>query len=233
MRDLTVDHEEIARRLREVRDRIANAAQRSSRAPDSVRLILASKTQPAEAIRAAYDAGARDFGENYVQEAVSKREQLRDLKDAKWHLIGHLQTNKVKLAARTFDIIQALDSIRLAETLAQASVSPPMQVLIEVNVGAEASKSGVAIRDAEKLIESARDKLEIAGLMTIAPHSESLGDARRYFAELRQLRDRLAASTGLALSELSMGMTEDFEVAIDQDATMVRIGRAVFGERNK
>jgi pyridoxal phosphate enzyme (YggS family) len=228
-----LEHEEIASRLREVRDRIANAAQRSSRVTDSIRLVLASKTQPIDAIRAAYDAGARDFGENYVQEAVSKRGPLRDLNDVTWHLIGHLQTNKSKVAANTFDIIQTLDSIRLADALAGLSVSPPIRVLIEVNLGAEASKSGIAIGDAEKLVESARDKLEIAGLMTIAPHSESLDDARRYFAELRELRDRLAACTGLALSELSMGMTEDFEVAIEEGATMVRIGRAVFGERRK
>ena len=225
------EHQEIASGLREVRDRVADAAKRSSRAPDSIRLVLASKTQPIDAIRAAYDAGARDFGENYVQEAVSKREQLPGL-NATWHLIGHLQTNKIKLAANTFDIIQTLDSIRLADALARSG-SPSMRVLIEVNLGAEASKSGIAIGDAEKLIESARDKLEIEGLMTIAPQSKSVGDARRYFAELRELRDRLVASTGLALSELSMGMTEDFEMAIEEGATMVRIGRAVFGERRK
>ena len=225
--------EEIANRLREVRNRVSNAAMRSSRVPDSIRLVLASKTQPAEAIRAAYDAGARDFGENYVQEAVSKREHLRDLKDATWHLIGHLQTNKIRLAANTFGIIQTIDSIRLADALARLSVSPPIRVLIEVNLGAEASKSGIAIGDAEGLIENAHGRLEITGLMTIAPHSGSVGEARRYFANLRELRDRLAESTGLALSELSMGMTEDFEVAIEEGATMVRIGRAVFGERRK
>jgi pyridoxal phosphate enzyme (YggS family) len=227
------EHQEIASRLRELRDRIAYAAKRSSRAPDSIRLVLASKTQPIAAIRAAYNAGARDFGENYVQEAVSKREQLPDLGNATWHLIGHLQTNKIKLAANTFDIIQTLDSIRLADALARVGISPSMRVLVEVNLGAEASKSGVATGDVEKLIESARDKLDIAGLMTIAPQSKSAGDARRYFAELRQLRDRLGASTGLALGELSMGMTEDFEMAIEEGATMVRIGRAVFGERRK
>jgi pyridoxal phosphate enzyme (YggS family) len=228
-----IDREEIAKRLREVRARIANAARRSSRLPDAIRLILASKTQPLEAIRAAYDAGARDFGENYVQEAVSKRAHLKDLVDAKWHLIGHLQTNKIKLAANTFDTIQTLDSVRLADALAGIRVSLPLRVLIEVNLAAEASKSGVAPGQAQSLIESARDKFELAGLMTIAPQSESVADARGYFAELRELRDRLAASTGLALSELSMGMTGDFEVAIEEGATMVRIGRAVFGERRK
>jgi pyridoxal phosphate enzyme (YggS family) len=222
--------EEIARRLREVRERIVDAARRSSRSPDAIRLVLASKTQPPEAIRAAYDAGARDFGENYVQEAVAKRTELRALSDATWHLIGHLQTNKAGLAVKHFDLIQTLDSARLADAIARAHPSPPMRVLIEVNLGAEASKSGVGAEEVEALIESARDRVDIIGLMTIPPSS---GSARTYFSALRALRDRLAASSGLALSELSMGMTEDFEVAIEEGATMVRVGRAVFGERPK
>jgi PLP dependent protein len=225
--------EEIARRLHEVRERIAQAARRSARPPDAIRLLLASKTQPPEAIRAAYRAGARDFGENYIQEAAAKRAALADLSDATWHLIGHLQSNKTKLAAKTFDIIQTLDSVRLADAIARVRPSPPMRVLIEVNLGGEASKSGMAAREVESLIEVTRDKVEIVGLMTIPPPAQSAGAARRYFAELRALRDRLAATTGLALSELSMGMTEDFEVAIEEGATMVRVGRAVFGERPK
>ena len=224
--------EEIARRLRKVRDRIAQAVKRSARPPDAIRLVLASKTQPPEAIRAAYRAGARDFGENYVQEAASKRAELADLSDATWHLIGHLQSNKIRLAMRTFDIIQTLDSARLADAIARERPSPPMRVLIEVNLAGEASKSGVAAREIERLIDAAREKVEIIGLMTIPPPAESSA-ARRYFAELRALRDRLAASSGLALSELSMGMTEDFEVAIEEGATMVRVGRAIFGERPK
>jgi pyridoxal phosphate enzyme (YggS family) len=225
--------EEIARRLHEVRERIAQAARRSARPPDAIRLLLASKTQPPEAIRAAYRAGARDFGENYIQEAAAKRAALADLSDATWHLIGHLQSNKTKLAAKTFDIIQTLDSVRLADAIARVRPSPPMRVLIEVNLGGEASKSGMAAREVESLIEVTRDKVEIVGLMTIPPPAQRAGAARRYFAELRALRDRLAATTGLALSELSMGMTEDFEVAIEEGATMVRMGRAVFGERPK
>ena len=223
--------EDIARRLREVRDGIAQAAKRSDRSPDTIRLVLASKTQPPDAIRAAYRAGARDFGENYVQEAVSKRSQLREILDVTWHLIGHLQTNKAALATANFALIQTLDSVRLADAIARAHPSPPMRVLIEVNLGGEASKSGVAAGEVEALIESARDKVDIIGLMTIPPLSDDPGDARKYFAELRAMRDRLAASSGLALSELSMGMTEDFEVAIEEGATMVRVGRAVFGER--
>ncbi|HLX36184.1 MAG TPA: YggS family pyridoxal phosphate-dependent enzyme, partial [Candidatus Binataceae bacterium] len=177
---------------------------------------------------AAYDAGAREFGENYVQEAADKRAELSDLRDARWHLIGHLQSNKAALAQRTFDTIQTLDSARLASTIARIRPVPPMPVLIEINLGAEASKSGVLAREAEALIDAARDKVELIGLMTIPPHSD---DPRGYFAQLRVLRDRLAASSGLALSELSMGMTEDFEVAIEEGATIVRVGRAVFGER--
>jgi len=219
---------EIATRLGEVRDRIAHAAARSRRSRDAVRLVLASKTQGAAAVRAAHAAGARDFGENYVQEAADKRAELTELRDARWHLIGHLQSNKVALAIRTFDTIQTLDSARLANTIARLRLSPPMPVLIEINLGEEVSKSGIRAREAAALIDAARDKVEIIGLMTIPPHSD---DPRRYFAELRMLRDRLAASSGLALSELSMGMTEDFEVAIEEGATTVRVGRAVFGER--
>ncbi len=224
---------EIAERLGAVRDRIADAARRAHRGPESVRLVLASKTQPPEALRAAFAAGARDFGENYVQEAAAKRDALADLRELRWHLIGHLQTNKARAAAALFDLIHSLDSARLADALARARPSPQVRVLVEVNLGGEASKTGVAPADAERLIEAARVKVEIAGLMTIPPPAESAERARPYFVRLRELRDRLAASTGLALSELSMGMTDDFEVAIEEGATMVRIGRAVFGERRR
>ncbi len=218
--------EEIAQRYREVAARVAAAASRSGRAPDSVRLVLASKTQGADRIRSAYEAGAREFGENYVQEGVAKREALADLEDLTWHLIGHLQSNKARIAAASFDLIHTLDSARLAEALERER--PMLPVLIEVNIGAEASKSGVAPDMAEQLIDECRTMVDIAGLMTIPPPH---GDPRRHFAAIRALRERLAESTGLALSELSMGMTEDFEVAIEEGATIVRVGRAVFGER--
>jgi len=223
----------IAERLARVRERIAIAADRARRDPASVRLVLASKTQSAEAVRAAYLAGARDFGENYVQEAVGKRAALADLPDIRCHLIGHLQTNKAAAAARCFELIQTLDSERLAAALARARPSPPMPVLIEVNLGGESSKSGVASERVEALIEAVRYQTEVRGLMAIPPAApdEDSGTARRYFATLRELRDRLAAATGLALSELSMGMTDDFELAIAEGATIVRVGRAVFGER--
>lgn len=222
---------EIANRLMDVRARIDAAARRAHRDPSSIRLVLASKTQSAAAIRAAYDAGARDFGENYVQEALSKRAELTDLADIRWHLIGHLQTNKAKVAAPAFALIHSIDSTRLADALARAQTAPQVRGLIEVNLGAEASKTGVAPDAVASLLDASRDKIEIVGLMTIPPPSSTPALARPYFARLREMRDRFAIQTGFALSELSMGMTDDFEIAIEEGATIVRVGRAVFGER--
>lgn len=221
----------IAARLADVRTRIGNAASRAGRAEGSVRLVLASKTQPVEAIAAAYQAGARDFGENYVQEAASKRAALAAMDDIRWHLIGHLQTNKARAAIEMFDLIQTLDSARLAAALHRLRPAPPIAVLIEVNLAGEASKNGVAPAAAEALVEAVRGKVEVQGLMTVPPIAEDPAATRPYFARLRELRDRLAGATGLALSELSMGMTNDYEVAIEEGATIVRVGRAVFGER--
>jgi PLP dependent protein len=226
-----LDGSEIAERLAEVRGRIAAAAGRSGRNVAEVRLVLASKTQAPEAIAAAYEAGVRDFGENYVQEAVSKRAELTRFEDIRWHLIGHLQTNKVRAAAATFDIIQTLDSERLAAGLHRIRPAPAMPVLIEINIGDEPSKSGVRPSDVEALLEAVRAKVDVRGLMTIPPASNRPDHARHWFVRMRQLRDRLAESTGLALSELSMGMTDDFAIAIEEGATIVRVGRAVFGER--
>jgi PLP dependent protein len=228
-----LEKHDIARRLAAVGDRIARAMRLAGRAATPVRLVLASKTQPPEAIAAAYEAGAREFGENYVQEAVAKRAALANLSDIRWHMIGHLQTNKAKDALETFDIIETLDSERLANALARIRPSPPVPVLIEVNLGGETSKTGVAPERVEPLIDAVRASVEVLGLMTIPPPAANPAAMRPYFARLRELRDRLAAATGLALSELSMGMTEDFEVAIEEGATIVRIGRAVFGERTQ
>jgi PLP dependent protein len=224
---------EIERRLEMVRARIAAAARRARRDPASIRLLLASKTQPSEAIRAAALAGARDFGENYVQEAIAKRAELTDLTEIRWHLIGHLQTNKAKAAASAFALIHSVDSVRLAEALARAQPSPRVHALIEVNLGGEASKSGVALDGVAAMLDAASEKIEIEGLMTIPPPAASAETTRPYFARLRVMRDRLAVQSGLALSELSMGMTDDFEVAVEEGATIVRIGRAVFGERTR
>jgi PLP dependent protein len=166
-----------------------------------------------------------------VQEAIAKHAELSDLTDIRWHLIGHLQTNKVKVAASGFALIHSVDSVRLAEALARAQPSPRVHALIEVNLGGEASKTGVAPDGVAAILDAARDKLEIDGLMTIPPPASTAEAARPFFAQLRELRDRLATQSGYALSELSMGMTDDFEVAIEEGATIVRIGRAVFGER--
>jgi pyridoxal phosphate enzyme (YggS family) len=224
---------EIRERFTIVQARVGAAAYKAGRDASSIRLVLASKTQPSDAIRAAANAGARDFGENYVQEAIAKRAELSDLTDIRWHLIGHLQTNKVKVAASAFALIHSVDSVRLAEALARAQPSPRVHALIEVNLGGEASKTGVAPEGVAAILDATRDKLEIDGLMTIPPSAGSAEAARPYFAQLRELRDRLATQSGYALSELSMGMTDDFEVAVEEGATIVRIGRAVFGERPK
>jgi pyridoxal phosphate enzyme (YggS family) len=226
---IVTDH--IAARLATVHERIAEACARAHREVASVRLVLASKTQPPAAIAAAYAAGARDFGENYVQEAIAKCAALTHLHDARWHLIGHLQSNKARAAVEHFDLIHTLDSARLGNALARIRTKPPMPVLIEVNLGGEASKSGVPPDAIAPLLEAVRDSVDVRGLMTIPPPAANPSDARRWFAELRQLRDRLATAAGLALQELSMGMTEDFEYAIEEGATIVRVGRAVFGER--
>ena len=222
---------EIRERFTIVQARVGAAVYKAGRDASSIRLVLASKMQPSEAIRAAANAGARDFGENYVQEAIAKRAELSDLTEIRWHLIGHLQTNKVKVAASGFALIHSVDSVRLAEALARAQPSPRVHALIEVNLGGEASKTGVAPDGVAAILDAARDKLEIDGLMTIPPPASTAEAARPFFAQLRELRDRLATQSGYALSELSMGMSDDFEVAIEEGATIVRIGRAVFGER--
>ncbi len=224
---------EIGARLDAVRGGMRAAARCAGRDPESIRLVLASKTQPPEAIRAAYAAGAREFGENYVQEAAAKRDALGDLSDLRWHLIGHLQRNKAKLAVATFMMIQTLESEALAAALAHARETPPMPVLIEINLAAESSKTGVAAGAAGALIDAVRGLVEVRGLMAIPPLGANVEASRPWFARLRELRDRLARSSGLALSELSMGMTDDFEVAIEEGATIVRVGRAVFGERGR
>lgn len=225
--------DEIAGRYRQVKERIRQACARARRPAESVRLVLAGKTNPPAALRAAYAAGAREFGENYVQEAVAKRAALADLKDIRWHLIGRLQSNKARAAAETFDVIQTLDRARLAAAIARIRARPAMPMLIEVNIAGELSKSGVAPERLEALIEASRNLVDLIGLMAIPPAAEAPEAGRRWFAALRGLRDRMRARSGLELPELSMGMTDDFEIAIEEGATIVRVGRAVFGERTK
>ena len=223
--------ETLTERLDAVRVRIARAAGRSRRDPASILLLAVTKIFPAAVILEAYDLGLRDFGENYVQEAMAKGAELADLTEIRWHLIGHLQTNKAKTAAGAFALIHSVDSVRLAEALARAQPSPRIHALVEVNLSGEASKTGVAPDGVAAILEAARGKIEIDGLMTIPPPAGSAEAARPYFARLREMRDSLATQSGYALSELSMGMTDDFEVAVEEGATIVRIGRAVFGER--
>jgi len=224
----------IAANLEEIRERIARAAERAGRAAADVTLVAVSKTFPAEAIRAAYSAGVRHFGENRVQEWESKAPLLGDL-DATWHLIGHLQSNKARRAAHLFHRVDSVDSIALAQKLdaAAAEEGKCLRVLIEVHLGEETTKSGVA--EAE-LTELAREiamlpQLELLGLMAIPPFTDDPEGARPYFRKLREQRDGLSRAFGKALPVLSMGMSHDFEVAIEEGATEIRVGTAVFGAR--
>lgn len=216
---------DVAANLAAVRARIAAAARRAGRDPAEVRLIAAAKTKPAALVRAAIAAGVTDVGENYVQEAAAKRAEVGA--GARWHLIGHLQRNKAAKALDTFDCIQTVDSAALGAALARhaAARDRTLHVLVEVRLGGEASKSGVEPEALPALLAALRDPhLVVDGLMTVPPPGPA--DAVRPF--FRQLR-ALAAQAGLR--ELSMGMTDDFEIAIEEGATMVRIGRAIFGAR--
>ncbi len=199
------------------------------------------KTFPPEAIIEAYDAGQRLFGENKVQELANKVGKLRGLEDAEFHMIGHLQSNKAAKAVELFHAIDSLDSTKLAARLnaAAEAVGKVLPVLIEINVGGEEAKSGVAPESPElgEILNGAPawSHLRIRGLMTVPPYTEDPEDARPYFRKLRELRDQIAARnySGVSLDELSMGMSHDFEVAIEEGSTCVRIGTAIFGERTK
>jgi PLP dependent protein len=214
--------------VRQLQQRIARACQRAGRSPEEVTLVAVSKTVEASAIEAAFHAGIRDFGESRVQEAKPKIEQLPHLKpQITWHMVGHLQTNKAKTAAAIFDIIHSVDSLNLAETLNNCSPKR-LPILIQVNVSAEATKGGFIMSEVEEAMKQMKrlPNLEVQGLMTIAPWVDSAEEVRPVFRQLRQLRD------SLGLKHLSMGMSDDFEVAIEEGATLVRIGRAIFGERS-
>ena len=215
------------RRIAGVRERIAAACARAGRDPGDVTLIGVTKTHDASAVAAAHAAGLRDFGENRVQEAAPKIEAVRAAGiDATWHLIGHLQTNKIRAALGLFDILHGVDSGRLGEAIS-ASATRPVRVLAQVNVAGETSKHGVSAEDAPPLVERLRElpNIDVIGLMTVGPQADNPEEVRPVFRSLRALRDRLG------LRELSMGMTDDFEVAVEEGATMVRVGRAIFGER--
>ena len=217
----------IEQNVRYVERSIAGACERAGRSPDEVTLIAVTKTIGIPAIEAAFNAGIRNFGENRVQEAQPKIEQLASLRPSLiWHMVGHLQTNKAKTAMDIFDIIHSVDSLRLAETLSQHSQSK-LPVLIEVNVSGEATKSGFLLPEVDEAVKriGRLPNIEVEGLMTIAPWGSDAEEVRPIFRRLRQLGD------ALGLRHLSMGMTDDFEVAIEEGATLVRIGRAIFGER--
>jgi pyridoxal phosphate enzyme (YggS family) len=214
-------------RLANVQERIVAAAARAHRDAVDVRLIAVTKVFPETAIRDAYELGLRDFGENYVQEFEGKAPLLADLQDARFHLIGHLQSNKSRRASELFQVIQSVDSAKLARRLDEAG--PALEVMIEVKLSEEGSKSGAAPDDVPAIVEACRaaEHLRLKGLMTVPPWSEDAEASRPYFARLREM----AAEHGLR--ELSMGMSNDMEVAIEEGATCVRVGTALFGRRKK
>ncbi|MBZ5505737.1 MAG: YggS family pyridoxal phosphate-dependent enzyme [Acidobacteriia bacterium] len=222
-------------------ERIARAAARVGRNPGSVMLMAVSKTVEPERIRQAYAAGIRVFGENRVQEFGEKAAALSDLKDAEWHLIGHLQSNKAKKAVELFQAVDSVDSLRLAERLNQAveHTEKKLSVLIEIKVGEEESKAGIPADSPEldNLLRAAPrlEHLQIRGLMAVPPFTEDPEGARPYFRLLRDLRDTIAARklSGVPMDVLSMGMSHDFEVAIEEGSTCVRVGSAIFGSRPK
>ena len=219
--------ERLEDRLRAVRERIARAAGRARRDPAGILLLAVTKVFPAEILREAYDLGLRDFGENYVQEFEGKAPQLADLKDARYHLIGHLQSNKTKKAAELFHVVQTVDSPKLARRLNE---SPrPMEVMLEVKLSSEEAKSGAAPADLPELIAAVRacPNLRLLGLMTMPPWSDDPEASRGYFRGLREL----AGQHGL--EQLSMGMSHDLETAIEEGSTCVRVGTALFGKRQK
>ena len=233
---MTLSAGEIAKRRDEILARIARAAGRAGRDPSAVRLLAVTKTHPAETVRRAAQAGMTLFGENRVAEGVGKIEAIHaDFPDLEWRLIGPLQTNKAKPALQWFSVIESLDRERLARRLEGllAAENRTFPVLLEVNIGGEATKSGAAPEEIEALTASALDcpHLEVRGLMTVPPFTEDPEGARPDFRRLREIRDRLSDRFGKPLPELSMGMTHDFEVAVEEGATQVRVGTALFGPR--
>jgi pyridoxal phosphate enzyme (YggS family) len=231
----------ISLNIAEVQQRTVDASRRVGRQPQEVVLMAVSKTHPAERIREAYGGGIRVFGENRVQEFAGKASSLLDLADAQWHMIGHLQSNKAAKAAELFGAVDSIDSLKLAERLnaAAETQNKKIPVLIEMNVGGEAAKSGVPpeSRDFEDLLLAAPrfEALEFRGLMTVPPFSEDAEDVRPYFRRLREIRDTIARRklAAISMDVLSMGMSHDFEVAVEEGSTCVRVGTAIFGERPK
>jgi hypothetical protein len=231
----------IVENVNRVRERIAAAARRAGRNSDKITLMGVSKTFPVEGIREAYAAGLRVFGENRVQEFAEKAGAVTDLTAAEWHLIGHLQSNKATRAAELFSAVDSVDSVRLAERLNASAekTAKTLPTLIEINIGGEEAKSGVSpdSDELEKILMAAPNwgNLHVLGLMTVPPYSEDPEGARPFFRHLRAIRDRFASRRlpAIAMDVLSMGMSHDFEVAIEEGSTCVRVGTAIFGDRAK
>jgi PLP dependent protein len=229
--------EQLGHRLERVRERMAGAAIRVNRLPGDVKLLAVSKTHAAEILHAAIAAGVTDLGENRVQEAEGKIPDV-GRSAVRWHLIGHLQSNKARRAVELFDVIHSLDSVALARRLDRVCGEinrAELPVLIQIDLGQEATKTGAPEKAVPEIIDALKDssRLRLAGLMTLPPYFEDPEKTRPFFRRLRELRDRLRAQKvfGDATGELSMGMTHDFEVAIEEGATIVRVGTAIFGER--
>lgn len=224
-------------RIEEIQNRIKTAALRSSRRPEEITLVAVSKTKPVEDIIEAINSGINVIGENYIQEAREKYEQLKD-SDLSWHFIGHLQSNKAKYAVKIFDLIQTVDSLKLAREIDKQAkkINKIQDILVQVNIGEEASKSGTSSEKTLNLIKeiSLLENIAIKGLMTIPPYYDEPDKVGPFFKALRDLRDNIIRENipGIDLNGLSMGMSGDFEVAIENGATLVRVGTAIFGERN-
>tara|TARA_B110000196_G_scaffold32431_1_gene24488 strand:+ start:68 stop:763 length:696 start_codon:yes stop_codon:yes gene_type:complete len=226
----------IAENLVEVRERISRAIQKSGREPDSARLITVSKQISVDRIEEARAAGAVVFGENKIQEAIPKIEQM-GAEGIFWHFIGHLQTNKIKFLDERFDLIHSVDSFELAEKIAKHyhSENRVQRILLQVNVSGEAAKFGMEPKELEKQMAEffQLQGIQVEGLMTIPPFDSDPENSRRHFSRLRELREQYEKQNGLPLNQLSMGMSNDFEVAIEEGATLVRVGTAIFGPRPK
>lgn len=231
--------EVLRERLAAVRRRIESAARRSSRAPEEITLIGVSKTQPVAALKLALEAGLKELGENRVQEADAKITEIGRDGGARWHLIGHLQANKARRAVVLFDLIHSLDSVALVRRLDRLCVEAGRQelpVLIQVDLGGEATKTGASEEALPELIEAlvSAERLQLKGLMTLPPFFDEAEEARPFFRRLRELRDALGAGQVFGANErgeLSMGMSNDYEVAVEEGATILRVGTAIFGER--
>jgi pyridoxal phosphate enzyme (YggS family) len=226
---------DIQKNLERVRSQIADVAEKSGRQPADVELVAITKTHDAERVREAYEAGQSLFGESRVQEARAKIPELPS--NLRWHFVGHLQKNKIRHALPLFELIHSVDSLALAQDMNRIAEEEGLhpRVLLEVNVAGEGSKFGFKPATLRAEMESllALSRLSILGLMTIPPLAEEAEASRKHFVQLRELRDRMQTEFHVDLAQLSMGMTQDFAVAIEEGATLVRIGTAIFGERSK